>query len=203
MNTTQRPHQTDTSNVPSDTHKMIESAVKNILEALGEDPYREGLIQTPHRVARMYSELLEGYQLDPKEVVGDALFESPERDLVSVCNIPFTSLCEHHMLPFIGHAHIAYVPRRHIIGLSKIPRIVDVFAKRLQVQERLTQQIANALVEVLDPQGLMVLLEGEHACASLRGVKKTGVQMVTRATRGIFTENYELQRTLLELRGHR
>jgi len=107
------------------------------------------------------------------------------------------------MLPFTGRAHVAYVPRRHIIGLSKIPRVVEVFAKRLQVQERLTQQIANALIEVLDPQGVMVIIEGEHACASLRGVKKAGVKMMTRATRGVFTENYELQRALLDLRGRR
>jgi GTP cyclohydrolase I len=182
---------------------VIESAVRQILGAVGEDPNREGLLDTPSRVARMYEELLEGYQMTPKEVVGGALFESPERDLVCVCDIPFSSLCEHHMLPFTGRAHVAYVPRRHIIGLSKIPRVVEVFAKRLQVQERLTQQIANALIEVLDPQGVMVIIEGEHACASLRGVKKAGVKMMTRATRGVFTENYELQRALLDLSGRR
>ena len=146
---------------------------------------------------------LEGYRLSPEGVVGDALFESPERDLVCVCDIPFTSMCEHHMLPFTGVAHVAYIPRRHIIGLSKVPRVVDVFAKRLQVQERLTQQVANALVELLEPQGVMVLIEGEHSCASLRGVKKAGMQMVTRATRGVFTENYDLQRAFLDQRARR
>ena len=181
-------------------HASIKEAVGSLLSAVGEDPTREGLIATPSRVARMYEELLEGYRLTVEGVVGEALFESPARDLVCVSNIPFTSLCEHHMLPFVGVAHIAYIPRRHIIGLSKIPRLVDLFAKRLQVQERLTQQIANALEEILDPTGVMVVLEGEHACASLRGVKKPGVQMVTRATRGVVTDNYDLQRVILEHR---
>lgn len=203
MNMTSHPPQSAPPSLPHSAHSAIEGAVRQLLKAIGEDPQREGLLSTPSRVSRMYEELLEGYQMSAEEVVGDALFESPERDLVCVCDIPFTSLCEHHMLPFSGRAHVAYIPRRHIIGLSKIPRIVDVFAKRLQVQERLTQQVANALVEVLDPQGVMVLFEGEHACASLRGVKKSGVQMVTRATRGVFTENYELQRALLDMRGRR
>jgi GTP cyclohydrolase I len=144
----------------------------------------------------MYEELLEGYRLSPEGVVGDALYESPSRELVTVQQIRFSSLCEHHMLPFTGYVHVAYIPRRHIIGLSKVPRLVEVYAKRLQVQERLTQQLASALTELLDPLGVMVLIEGEHACASLRGVKTVGVQMVTRATRGLFVENYDLQRAV-------
>jgi len=177
-------------------HASIQEAVRLLLSAVGENSTREGLLKTPERVARMYEELLEGYRLSPEGVVGDALYESPSRELVTVQQIPFSSLCEHHMLPFTGLVHVAYIPRRHIIGLSKIPRLVEVYAKRLQVQERLTQQLASALTELLDPLGVMVLIEGEHACAGLRGVKKAGVQMVTRATRGLFVENYELQRAV-------
>lgn len=177
---------------------MIEGAVRAILRAVGEDPSREGLIKTPSRVARMYGELLSGYAEDPARVVGDALFECEGAEVVTVCNIPYASLCEHHMLPFVGVAHVAYLPCRRVLGLSKIPRIVDIFAKRLQVQERLTQEIASAIEGVSGARGVMVVLEGEHACASLRGVKKPGVKMITRATRGVFVEDEALRRSLLE-----
>ena len=180
-------------------HEQLQGAVRAVLSAVGEDPSREGLIDTPARVARMYEELLEGYRHTPTDVVGEALFESPERDLVAVCSIPYASFCEHHMLPFTGLAHVAYLPNRKIVGLSKIPRLVDLFSKRLQVQERLTRQIADALDELLTPLGVMVMVEGEHSCARLRGVKKEGVNMVTRATRGVFVEDYERQRAFMEM----
>jgi GTP cyclohydrolase I len=176
----------------------VESAVRAILEAVGEDPAREGLLKTPERVARMYAELLSGYAEDPARVVGDALFSCEGDDLVAVCDIPYSSLCEHHMLPFVGVAHVGYLPRGRVLGLSKIPRIVDIFARRLQVQERLTQEIAAAIEGVSGARGVMVVLEGEHACASLRGVKKPGVKMVTRAARGDFEGDEGLRRAFLE-----
>src|SRR5688572_28791657 len=145
--------------------KQIEEAVKTILLAVGEDPEREGLLSTPQRVARMYAELLVGYTTDSRSLVNGALFHAEYDEMVVVRNIEFSSLCEHHMLPFIGHAHVAYIPRGKVIGLSKIPRIVDMFARRLQVQERMTRQIANFLNEVLDPRGVAVVLEGKHMCS--------------------------------------
>ncbi len=166
----------------------IEAAVRRILLAVGEDPERDGLVGTPERVARMYGEVLEGYGQDPRAVINGALFDMryDEGEVITVANIPYMSLCEHHMLPFVGSAHVAYVPRDKVVGLSKIPRLVDVFARRLQVQERLTNEIADALCEVLDPLGVMVVVEGQHSCAALRGVKKHGVNMITTAKRGRF-----------------
>jgi len=177
---------------------VVEGAVRAILEAVGEDPAREGLLKTPERVARMYAELLSGYAEDPALVVGDALFSCEGDDLVAVCGVPYASLCEHHILPFVGVAHVGYLPRGRVIGLSKIPRIVDIFARRLQVQERLTQEIAAAIEGVSGARGVMVVLEGEHACASLRGVKKPGVKMITRAARGDFEGDEGLRRAFLE-----
>ena len=181
-----------------ETQTQIEDAIAQILDAVGEDPKREGLIKTPQRVASMYLELLEGYHQTVREVVGDALFEAPQQssahhleEFVSVCHIPYSSLCEHHMLPFTGVAHIAYVPHTKIIGLSKIPRIVDLFSKRLQVQERLTHEVAYALYTTLESQAVMVIMEGAHTCASLRGVKKHNVNMITRALYGDFTHSLQ------------
>jgi GTP cyclohydrolase I len=142
----------------------IEEATKDILAAVGEDPSREGLLNTPNRVARMYTELLSGYRADPVKLINGALFDVEYDDMVIVKDIEFSSLCEHHMLPFIGHAHVAYIPRGKVIGLSKIPRIVDMFARRLQVQERMTRQIANFLNEILDARGVAVVVEGKHMC---------------------------------------
>jgi GTP cyclohydrolase I len=170
-------------------HKQIESAVRELLESVGEDPGREGLARTPHRVSRMYDELLAGYHADPKMVVNGALFEVDYDDMVVVRDIEFYSLCEHHLLPFIGHAHVAYLPKGKVLGLSKIPRIVEMFARRLQVQERLTTQIADFLVETLQPQGVGVVLEGLHMCTMMRGVKKADARMVTSAVRGLFRRN--------------
>ncbi len=174
---------------------IIEEAVRDILVSIGEDPDRDGLLKTPHRVAKAYFELLEGYTQSAEQIINGAMFdvEYGEREMVVVANIEYTSMCEHHMLPFTGKAHVAYIPRDRVVGLSKIPRLVDMFAKRLQVQERLTNEIANALVEYLDPLGVMVMVEGQHSCAALRGVKKHGVNMVTTAKRGLFSEDREMR----------
>jgi GTP cyclohydrolase I len=167
----------------------IEQAVRQLLEAVGEDVNREGLERTPNRVARMYDELLAGYRVDPHAVINDALYEVGYDQMVIVRNIEFYSLCEHHMLPFLGRAHIAYCPSGRVIGLSKIPRIVDLFARRLQVQERMTRQIADFIEAALHPLGVAVVLEGWHLCATMRGVKKAHAVMVTSALSGSFKEN--------------
>jgi len=167
----------------------IEEAVRRLLQAVGEDVNREGLERTPNRVARMYDELLAGYRVDPQAVINDALYEVGYDQMVIVRNIEFYSLCEHHMLPFLGRAHIGYCPNGKVIGLSKIPRIVDLFARRLQVQERMTRQIADFLEAALHPCGVAVVLEGWHLCATMRGVKKAHAVMVTSSLSGSFKEN--------------
>jgi GTP cyclohydrolase I len=167
----------------------IEQAVGSLLEAFGEDVTREGLERTPERVARMYDELLAGYRVDPYAMINNALFEVEYDQMVIVRDIEFYSLCEHHILPFIGQAHVAYLPNKHVIGLSKIPRIVDLFARRLQVQERMTRQIADFLEAALHPHGVAVVVEGLHLCAMMRGVKKANARMVTSYTCGTFRTN--------------
>ncbi len=171
-------------------HKEIENAVGHILANIdGEVSSRQGLLDTPNRVARMYDEILGGYQTDPITLVNGALFDVEYDEMILVKDIEFFSMCEHHMLPFYGRAHVAYIPDEKIIGLSKIPRIVDMFARRLQVQERMTRQIAELLIEVLNPQGVAVVLEGAHMCSMMRGVKKEQAQMVTSALIGSFKED--------------
>jgi GTP cyclohydrolase I len=165
-----------------------ESLVRRQLELLGEDPDREGIRRTPERVAQSLAWLTRGYSLDVADVVGDALFAEQHRQMVMVRGVDFYSLCEHHMLPFYGKAHIAYVPNGRIVGLSKLPRIVEVYARRLQVQERLTEQIADAIERVLKPLGVGVVLEGEHLCMMMRGVEKQGSKTITSALRGAFRE---------------
>lgn len=177
---------------------QIESAVRQILLNVGEDPDREGLRSTPLRVRRMYEELLGGYKIDPARLLNGALFEVAYDEMVVVRDIEFQSLCEHHMLPFIGHAHVAYIPKGRIIGLSKIPRIVDMFAHRLQVQERMTRQIADFLEEHLQPMGAAVVLEAVHLCTLMRGVKKAEARMVTSAMCGIFRRNPKTRAEFLE-----
>jgi GTP cyclohydrolase I len=167
----------------------IEQAVGSLLEAFGEDVTREGLERTPERVARMYDELLAGYRVDPYAMINNALFEVEYDQMVIVRDIEFYSLCEHHILPFIGQVHVAYLPNKHVIGLSKIPRIVDLFARRLQVQERMTRQIADFLEAALHPHGVAVVVEGLHLCAMMRGVKKANARMVTSYTCGTFRTN--------------
>ncbi len=164
----------------------IECAVRDILAAIGEDVDREGLVRTPNRVSRMYSELTAGYHVDPVRLINDAIFDVKYDEMVIVRDIDFYSLCEHHMLPFLGRVHVAYLPDGKVIGLSKIPRIVEMFARRLQVQERMTQQIADFLQETLKPLGVAVVCEGVHMCSAMRGVKKANARMVTSAMLGGF-----------------
>ena len=178
--------------------EKIEEAVRDILRSVGEDPTREGLRNTPRRMGKMYEELLAGYQVDPATLINGALFDVDYDEMVVVRDIEFASLCEHHLLPFLGHAHIAYVPSGQIIGLSKIPRVVDMFAHRLQVQERLTRQIADFLTEALNPKGVGVVLEATHLCTLMRGVKKANARMVTSAMCGAFKENPKTRAEFLE-----
>ncbi|MHB8761918.1 MAG: GTP cyclohydrolase I FolE [Coriobacteriia bacterium] len=170
--------------------ERIERGVRLILEGIGEDPAREGLLDTPRRVAEMYEEVFAGIGKDPAEHFC-VTFNEDHQEMVLVRDIPLYSVCEHHLLPFLGTAHVAYIPGKHgrICGLSKIARVVDVFARRPQVQERLTSQIADTLVEHLDPQGVMVVIEAEHLCMSMRGVHKPGAVTTTSAVRGIFERN--------------
>ena len=186
-----------------DPEASVRDAVTTMLTSLGEDPEREGLRDTPARVARMYGELLDGYRLDLEHVVNGARFEVAYGDgeMVLASGIRFESLCEHHMLPFTGVAHVAYVPTDRVIGLSKIPRIVDMFAHRLQVQERLTNEIADGLSASIGAAGVMVVVEGEHSCASLRGVKKHGLTMTTTAQRGTFRTDRGLRDEFYRLLG--
>jgi GTP cyclohydrolase I len=164
----------------------IEKSVSKIIKAVGEDPEREGLLNTPRRVAKAYGELLEGYRIDPVKLLNNATFNVEYDDMVIVRDIEFYSLCEHHMLPFLGRAHVAYIPDGKVIGLSKIPRIVDMFARRLQVQERMTRQIADYVNEILHPRGVAVVVEGMHLCAMIRGVRKHDSRMTTSSMLGAF-----------------
>ncbi len=170
----------------SPASEQIKLAVRSILEGVGEDPERDGLKNTPLRVARMYEEILQGYHADPDTLINGALFEVAYDEMVVVKDIEYYSLCEHHMLPFYGVAHVAYIPRGKVLGLSKIPRVVDLFARRLQVQERMTRQIADFLQDVLHPRGVAVVVEGAHLCAMMRGVRKANARMVTSAVLGGF-----------------
>ena len=167
----------------------IECAVRDVLTAIGEDVEREGLQRTPERVARMYEELTAGYHVDPVRLINEAIFDVEYDEMVVVRNIDYYSLCEHHMLPFLGQAHVAYIPDGKVIGLSKIPRIVEMFARRLQVQERMTQEVAEFLQDTLQPRGVAVVCEGLHMCAAMRGVKKANARMVTSAMLGSFETN--------------
>jgi len=164
----------------------VEDAVREILLEIGEDPTRPGLVGTPDRVHRMYAELTAGYHVDPERLVNGAIYDIAYSEMVVVKDIPFYSLCEHHLLPFFGQAAVAYIPRGKVIGLSKIPRIVETFARRLQVQERLTQQIADFLNDRLAPQGVGVVIEATHLCAVMRGIRKPGTIMTTSSVLGLF-----------------
>ncbi len=175
-----------------------QQAVTLLLKALGEDTQREGLQSTPRRVARMFGELLSGYQMDPHTIVNGALFEIRYDEMVIVRDIEFYSLCEHHMLPFIGRVHVAYIPAGKVLGLSKIPRIVDMYARRLQVQERMTRQIADFLRDLLKPQGVAVVIEAMHLCSMMRGVKKHDARMTTSAMHGAFRANLATRQEFLD-----
>jgi GTP cyclohydrolase I len=165
--------------------ERIQKAVLEILEAVGENPQREGLRDTPKRVARMYAELLDGMQQDPSEHI-KSIFHEKYDEIVLLRDIPFYSICEHHLMPFIGKAHVAYLPAGQVLGVSKLARVVDAFARRLQLQERLTEQIADFLMKNLNPQGVTVVIEASHSCMTIRGIQKPGAVMVTSALRGIF-----------------
>ncbi len=169
-----------------ETTGRVEIAVREILMEIGEDPDRQGLVGTPDRVHRMYAELTAGYHVDPDRLLNGAVFDVDYSEMVVVKDIPFYSLCEHHMLPFFGTAAVAYIPKGRVIGLSKIPRIVEMYGRRLQVQERLTQQVASFLMERLDPQGVGVVVEATHLCAVMRGIRKPGTVMTTSAVLGLF-----------------
>jgi GTP cyclohydrolase IA len=178
--------------------KEIQSAVKTILLAVGENPERDGLKRTPERIARMYAELLSGYQTDPVAMVNEALFEVKYDEMVIVRDIEFYSLCEHHLLPFMGRVHVAYIPDGKVLGLSKIPRIVDLYARRLQVQERMTRQIADFIRDLLHPQGVAVVVEALHLCMSMRGVQKHNARLTTSAMHGAFRANLATRQEFLE-----
>src|SRR5574338_1447889 len=177
--------------------ESIRKSVLEILKAVGEAPEREGLTNTPDRVARMYAELLSGYSTDPEKIINGALFNINYDEMVLVRDIEFYSLCEHHMLPFIGRAHVAYLPKGKVIGLSKIPRIVEMYARRLQVQERMTRQIADLLQATLEPQGVAVVVEGMHLCSMMRGVRKHDARMTTSAMHGAFRANLATRQEFL------
>jgi GTP cyclohydrolase I len=180
------------------TDAAVEETVRNMLFLLGEDPEREGLHNTPLRVRKMYGELLSGYDTDPVKLINNALFDVDYDEVVIVRDIELQSMCEHHMLPFLGRAHVAYIPNGKVIGLSKIPRIVDMFARRLQVQERLTTQIADFLEETLHPAGVAVVVEAAHMCAAIRGVRKANSRMITSTYRGDFKTNSDLRREFMD-----
>jgi GTP cyclohydrolase I len=171
-----------------DRNGRLAGLVRQQLQLLGEDPERDGLVKTPERVAQSLAWLTRGYDLDPAEVVGDAVFEEAHESMILVRDIEMYSLCEHHMLPFFGKVHIAYIPAGKIVGLSKLPRLVEVFARRLQVQERLTEQVADAIEEVLEPRGVGVVVEAVHLCMMMRGVEKQNSKTITSALRGSFRE---------------
>jgi GTP cyclohydrolase IA len=189
----------DTYNSQSKVNKpLVKDTILQLLKAIGEDPDREGLKNTPDRVSRMYIELLSGYSADPDQIINGALFNISYDEMVLVRDIEFYSLCEHHMLPFMGRAHIAYLPAGKVIGLSKIPRIVDAYARRLQVQERMTRQIADFLQETLHPHGVAVVVEAMHLCSMMRGVKKHDARMTTSAMHGAFRANLATRQEFLD-----
>ena len=182
-----------------DKRKKLEANTKNLLELLGEDPSREGLVNTPKRVAKAWDFLTKGYNENLDDLINNAIFEGESKDMVIVKNIEFYSLCEHHMIPFYGKAHIGYIPDGKIIGLSKLARITDLFSQRLQVQERLTNQIAQCLQEVLKPRGVAVVLEGKHFCMLSRGVQKQNSIATSSSMLGIFREKESTRNEFLKL----
>ena len=178
--------------------EKIKEAARLIIDAIGEDPEREGLLSTPDRIGRMYEEIMAGYDQDPKDVLS-TVFTVEENNPVVEKDITFYSMCEHHMLPFFGKAHIAYIPDGKVVGISKLARCVEIYARRLQIQEHMTAQIADAIMDVLSPKGVLVVLEAEHTCMTMRGVKKPGSRTVTVASRGVFQNDDVLTDRFLNL----
>ena len=185
----------------AETNASLEEAVRTLLAEIGEDPGREGLARTPERVRRMYDELTSGYHVDPDALINGACFNVDYDEMVVVRDIEFFSLCEHHLLPFIGKAHVGYLPRGRVVGLSKIPRIVDMFAQRLQVQERLTVEVADFLMERLEPKGVACVIEATHLCTMMRGVKKQEATMVTSSMVGTFRRDARTRAEFMGLIG--
>ena len=178
--------------------EKIKAGVKLLLEGMGEDLFREGLLETPDRVARMYHELFAGYEMDPKEILSKR-FKVESSEMVVEKDIVFYSTCEHHLLPFFGKVHIAYIPKGEVVGLSKLARLVEVYARRPQIQEQMTNQIADAIYDILKPEGVCVLVNAEHMCMTMRGIKKTGSTTATIALRGAFKEDANLKNQFFEL----
>jgi GTP cyclohydrolase I len=176
-------------------NQEFEQTITKVLELIGEDPKREGLLKTPRRVAKALGFLTEGYKQDPKEILNEALFTTSNDEMVVVRDIEFYSMCEHHILPIIGRVHVAYIPNGKVVGLSKIPRIVNVFARRLQIQEQMTEQIADAILETIKPKGVAVVVHARHMCMEMRGVQKINSTTVSSALRGLFKSD---QRTRSE-----
>ena len=180
----------------------LQALVRGLLLEIGENPDRNGLLRTPERVEKSLRWLTRGYGLSVQDAVGDAVFEEDHHNMVLVKDIEMYSLCEHHLLPFFGKVHVAYIPNGRIVGLSKLPRVVEIFARRLQVQERLTEQIAQALMEVLEPQGVAVVIEAAHLCMMMRGVEKQNSKTVTSAMKGVFLEDLRTREEFLRLLNH-
>ncbi|MHB1312438.1 MAG: GTP cyclohydrolase I FolE [Gemmatimonadaceae bacterium] len=189
----------DATDIGGDRYLEFENVIRRQLELLGEEPSREGLAKTPSRVAKSLTWLTRGYQMDVQDVVGDAVFAEEHASMVMVRDIELYSMCEHHMLPFFGKAHIAYIPNGKIVGLSKLPRIVEIFSRRLQVQERLTEQVASAIEDVLHPLGVGVVIEAYHLCMMMRGVEKQNSKTITSALRGTFRDDAKTRDEFLRL----
>jgi len=180
----------------------VANSVAHILDSVGEDIQRDGLLKTPDRVARMYDEILAGYKVDPEKLLNEALFDVDYHEMVVVSDIDFYSMCEHHLLPIVGKAHVAYIPENKVVGLSKIPRVVEAFARRLQVQERMTRQIADLLGRLIQPRGIGVVIDGHHLCVSMRGAKKANARMRTTFLTGSFEENPKTRSEFLDAIPH-
>ncbi len=181
------------------SREKLEKAVEEILINIGEDPKREGLLKTPHRVAKSFEFLTKGYNQDPKEILNKALFTTTNDEMVLVRDIEFYSMCEHHLLPIIGRVHVAYIPDGKVVGLSKIPRVVEVFARRLQIQEQLTEQIADAINDAINPKGVAVVVHARHMCMEMRGVEKINSTTISSALRGLFKSDLRTRNEFFNL----